>query len=129
VTRLRVPNAAEVLETYARIAALPTPRMRDIGLLESALQRANLTIYGNEVYDEPLVKVAAVVDSISRNYPLLDGNKRLAVLVADMILLTNGYRYVGEDADDDLFVDLAEHRLGLQEIADRLAALWARREA
>ncbi len=129
MTRLHVPNAAEVLETYARVAVLPTPQVRDIGLLESALQRANLTIYGNEVYRDPLVKVAAVIDSISRSHPLLDGNERLAVLTADMILLANGYRYVGGDRDDDLFVELAEHRLELPEIAGRLAGLWRSREA
>ncbi|MCS5497945.1 Fic family protein [Cnuibacter physcomitrellae] len=118
-----------MLETYARVAVLPVPQVRDIGLLESALQRANLTIYGNEVYRGPLVKVAAVIDSISRNHPLLDGNKRLAVLTADMLLLANGYRYVGGDREDDLFVALAEHRLELPEIAERLSGLWVIRGA
>jgi death on curing protein len=129
MSRLAVPNAAQVLETYARLPILPTPVVRDLGLLESALQRANVTVYGNEVYSEPFVKVAAVIDSISRDHPLLDGNKRLAVLVADMILLGNRYRYTGSDREDDLFVELAEHRLELPEIARRLAGIWEAREA
>jgi death on curing protein len=129
MTSLRVPNSVDVLETYALLSVLPKPVVRDIGLLESALQRANLAVYGTEIYPDPFLKVAAVVDSISRNHPLLDGNKGLAVLVADMILLGNGYRYRGRDREDDLFVDLAEHRLELAEIAERLASLWAPRRA
>ncbi|PJJ55230.1 type II toxin-antitoxin system death-on-curing family toxin [Compostimonas suwonensis] len=103
---------------------LPTPVVRDIGLIESALQRGNLTIFGNEVYIGIHAKVAAVVDSLSRNHPLPDGNKRLAALASIMIYEGNGYRYVGADSDDDLFVDIARHDMGFRQIAVRFAALW-----
>lgn len=126
---IAVPDAVQVIETYSRIVGLPKPVPRDIGLLESALQRANLSIYGSEMYSGIHLKVAAVIDAISRSHPLLDGNKRLAVVASDMIYLGNDYEYVGGDDDDDLFVHVATGMLSLDEVSARLAALWSPRVA
>jgi len=120
-----VPDATQLLDVFVRSTLLFTPVPRDVGLIESALQRANLTIYGTELYGDIYTKVAAVIDSISRTHPLLDGNKRLAATAAFVIFTMNGYAYTGQDADADLYVAVAAEHLSLSEIAARLRDLWA----
>ncbi|MBK4347114.1 type II toxin-antitoxin system death-on-curing family toxin [Lacisediminihabitans changchengi] len=120
-----VPDATQVLDVFVRSTLLFAPVPRDIGLIESALQRANLTMYGTEIYGDIHTKVAAVIDSISRTHPLLDGNKRLAATATFVIFSMNEYVYLGDDADADFYVAVAAEHLSLNEIADRLRELWA----
>lgn len=119
-----VPNAAQLLEVFTKSNLLIKPVFRDIGVIESALQRANLELYGTEMYVDIHTKVAAVIDSISRTHPLLDGNKRLGVVVTFVIFRMNDYRYVGTGNDADFFVSVAAEHLVLEDIAAHLRTLW-----
>ena len=119
-----VPNATQLLEVYVRSGLLIKPILRDLGLIESALQRANLAMYGTELYMDIHTKVAAVIDSISRTHPLLDGNKRLSVVATFVIFTMNGYSYAGQDKDADFYVAIAAEHLSLEAIADHLRELW-----
>ncbi len=56
-----------------------TPKIRDIGLLESALARPRATAFGSDAYPDLHVKAAALLHSLARNHALADGNKRLAL--------------------------------------------------
>lgn len=67
--------------------------------------------------------------SISRTHPLLDGNKRLGVVAAFVILTVNDYRYVGTDNDADFYVNIAAEHLALDVIAARFRTLWLPGEA
>ncbi len=72
------------------------PGMRDAGLLESALARAqHLAGYG-----EPDVAelAAAYGFGIARNHPFVDGNKRTAFVAVELFLLLNGWRLMADDA-------------------------------
>lgn len=63
--------------------------LRDRSMLESALARPlNLLAYG-----EPDVAdlAASYAFGIARNKPLVDGNKRTALVVSETFLLLNGY--------------------------------------
>lgn len=65
-----------------------SPGIRDEGLLESALARAqNLAAYGNPKLSE---LAAAYAFGIARNHPFIDDNKRSALAAADMFLQLNG---------------------------------------
>jgi hypothetical protein len=44
--------------------------------LESALSRPYQTFDENELYNSPVEKAAALIESIIINHPLIDGNKR-----------------------------------------------------
>lgn len=68
------------------------PAVRDIGLLEGALTRANMTSYGQELYPGIHLKMAATLDSVNRNHPLVDGNKRLAWIIVAATYRVNGHR-------------------------------------
>ncbi|MGC2698174.1 MAG: type II toxin-antitoxin system death-on-curing family toxin [Candidatus Angelobacter sp.] len=64
--------------------------LRDAGLLESALARAqNLYLYEGVTEVERLA--AAYGFGIARNHPFVDGNKRAAFLSIGLFLLRNGY--------------------------------------
>lgn len=64
--------------------------LRDRGLLESAMARPkNLFAYGEMVTMSQLA--AAYCFGISRNHPFVDGNKRVAYVVARVFLQKNGF--------------------------------------
>ncbi|SMH29541.1 type II toxin-antitoxin system death-on-curing family toxin [Azospirillum agricola] len=71
--------------------------VRDLGLLESALARAeNLIAYGQP---DAADLAAAYGFGIARNHPFVDGNKRTAFVIVLLFLLDNGYRLTASDAD------------------------------
>ncbi len=64
-------------------------RVRDLGLLESALARPKTTVFGDDAYPSFHQKVATLLHSIARNHALIDGNKRLAWSAARLFCLMN----------------------------------------
>jgi death-on-curing protein len=65
------------------------PGVRDLGALESALQRPQ-TGY----YETIIEEAAALLESLVQNHPFVDGNKRVAFAVVDVFLRINGYTIV-----------------------------------
>jgi death on curing protein len=65
------------------------PGVRDVGALESALQRPQ-TGY----YDTIIEEAAALIESLVQNHPFVDGNKRVAFAVVDVFLRINGHTIV-----------------------------------
>ena len=70
--------------------------IRDIQLLESALQRPFQTFDGKALYETPLEKAAALTESLLRNHPFIDGNKRVAYAVLRLFLKSTGYSILGD---------------------------------
>ena len=65
--------------------------MRDVGLLESATMRPQATFDGEDLYPGLFPKAAALMDSIIRNHPFVDGNKRTGIAAAGIFLMQNNY--------------------------------------
>ena len=82
-------------------SAMGVPHVRDMGLLESARLRPQTVLYGVETYPLIAEKAATYLESIVRNHPLLDGNKRLGWASAVTFLALNG-EYLATN-DDDAF--------------------------
>lgn len=76
------------------------PVVRDLGLLEGAITRARMTSYGQELYPGIHLKMAATLDSVNRNHPLVDGNKRLAWVIVATTYRVNGYADPGGTVED-----------------------------
>jgi death-on-curing protein len=96
-------------------------RIRDEGLLDSALHRPMSGYGGHEAYPDLATKAAALLDSIANNHALVDGNKRLAWMAADVFLRINGCRPdLSPDEATALVLDVAAGGLPLEEIAARL---------
>ena len=64
-------------------------RVREIGLLESAVARPKTYVFGEDAYPTFAQKAAALLHSIARNHALIDGNKRLAWSAARLFCLMN----------------------------------------
>jgi len=62
-----------------------SPGVRDLGLLESALYRPQ-----SGYYDELSSMAAALFESLIKNHPFIDGNKRVAFFGTDVFLRLNG---------------------------------------
>jgi len=96
--------------------------VRDLGLVDSALHRPGATLWGRDAYATIDEKAAALLDSLVRNHPLVDGNKRLGWLATLVFLDINGHWI--EAPDDDayqLVIAVAAGELSLEEIAEALS--------
>ncbi len=77
--------------------------VRDVGLLESAVMRSQATFDGNELYPNLFSKAAALMDSIIRNHPFVDGNKRTGIAAAGIFLLQNNRRLTATNQELEAF--------------------------
>ena len=87
----------------ARTAVGGPIHVRDIGLLEAAVHRPRASVLGQDAYPDLFTKAAALLHSLARNHPLVDGNKRLAWLATYVFLAKND---VVLDPGDDVAYDL-----------------------
>ena len=103
------------------------PKIRDIGLLESALARPQASAFGVDAYASVHEKAAALLESLARNHALVDGNKRLAWVATRLFLIVNGSDVRPPDAvvGDQFVRGVAQ---GHPELAEITATLrdWSR---
>ena len=96
--------------------------IRDPGSLASAVGRPAATVFGEDAYPDLPTKVAALVESVSGNQALVDGNKRLAWVLAVLTFELNGRRLAARPDDVvAVMVAIAEHRLSITGLAAWLA--------
>ncbi len=65
--------------------------IRDIGLLESALETPFQSYGGEELYPSIWAKAARLCYGLVKNHALVDGNKRIGVHAMLVFLSVNGY--------------------------------------
>jgi len=65
--------------------------VRDLGLLLSAVSRPKATFEGKDLYPDVFYKAAALFESLVKNHPFLDGNKRTAITAAGVFIKMNGH--------------------------------------
>lgn len=95
--------------------------LRDTGMLLSALGRPQSTFDDHDLYPDLFQKTAALLDSLIRNHPFVDGNKRTAIAAAAIFLKLNGYQLRVADAEMVRFtLACAKSLVGLDEIRDWL---------
>jgi death-on-curing protein len=96
--------------------------VRDVGLLESASARPRSTAFGEDAYPSIHAKAAALLHSIARNHPLVDGNKRLALASSIAFYGLNGFRLtLSNDEAYELVIAVAAGELDdVERIAGRL---------
>jgi death-on-curing protein len=77
--------------------------LRDRGFLESAVAMPHSTFDGADLHAGLASKAAAYLFHLCANHAFVDGNKRVAVAVAEFFLLINGFEL---SATDDEIVEL-----------------------
>ncbi len=102
-------------------------QVRDVGLLESASARPQATAFGDEAYPSIHDKAAALLHSLARTQPLVDGNKRLALAATIAFYGVNGFRLtLSNDEAYDLVMAVAVGDLDdIEPIAERLRSKTA----
>jgi len=98
------------------------PPVRDLGLLAAAAARPQASAFGDDAYPDLWTKAAALIHSVVKNHPLVDGNKRLGWLACAVFLDINGTDPTVASNDDvyDLVMHLAAHPIEIDELAQRL---------
>ena len=92
--------------------------VKDAGLLESALARPRTSVFGEDAYVGIPLKAAAMMHSVIKNHPMIDGNKRTAWALFVVFIWHNGFKHTfNEDDGFDLVLGIAEDRYGLAEVA------------
>jgi death on curing protein len=98
--------------------------VRDIGLLDAAVHRSRASVLGQDAYPDLMTKAAALLHSLARNNPLVDGNKRLAWLATYVFCAKNGVELDPPDDEAyDVVIAIAAGELSdVTEIAAKLRA-------
>ena len=63
--------------------------IRDLNLIESALNRAFVTFESKDLYKDIIDKIAAITYGLIQNHGFVDGNKRIGIAVLLFLLKLN----------------------------------------
>ncbi len=110
-------DTEDLLRIVARLGVV----VRDAGLIAAAAARPMASAFGDAVYVHLDEKAAAVMESLVRSHPLVDGNKRVGWLALVITLDLNGVRV--EAPDDEavaLTLAVASGEAGMDEIVAAL---------
>ena len=93
------------------------PPVRDVGLLASAAARPRTTVMGVDAYPDVWEKAAALLQSLVKNHPLVDGNKRLGWLATAVFLEINDVK-VTTISNEEVYRFVIEVAAGNKEVAE-----------
>lgn len=92
--------------------------VRDLGLLDSALNRPFHSFAGTDLYETVYEKAAALIHSLLLNHPFVDGNKRTSTFLCYRFLQINGYIFTATNNQLVRFaLDIESKKLNLEGIA------------
>jgi death-on-curing protein len=96
-----------------------------MGLLGSAAARPQTTVFGEDAYPDIWTKAAALLQSVVKNHPLIDGNKRLGWLSTAVFLDLNGVptHRASNDEVYEFVIGIAAGARTIEEIAEGLRRL------
>ena len=77
--------------------------VRDLGLLNAAALRPQTTLLGQDAYPSTAAKAAALLESLTKNHALIDGNERLAWAACSVFLSLNALEISETVSDDDVY--------------------------
>lgn len=99
--------------------------IRDVGLVESAVARPRASFDGADLYKTTFDKAAALLQSLLKNHPFIDGNKRTALSSAGIFLKMNGYNLQNKHKEEVEFgIKVDNEHLTLAQISS-----WLRRNS
>ncbi|MEU3620799.1 death-on-curing protein [Amycolatopsis coloradensis] len=105
---------------------LRVPKIRDLGLLDSAAHRPQASLMGRDAYPTLHEKAAVLLESLARNHALIDGNKRLAWMATFVFYGLNGHDL--DAPEDDAYDLVIAMSIGSQRYADAAVklAVWTK---
>lgn len=112
------------------VTALRIGPVRDLGLLNAAALRPQTTLMGQDAYSSTAAKAAALLESLTKNHALIDGNERLAWASCSVFFSLNALEIsetVSNDDVYDLVVAVASSRVTLEQVCATLSDWTATR--
>ncbi|NJL55753.1 type II toxin-antitoxin system death-on-curing family toxin [bacterium] len=111
---IRYLTLAEVLKLHRRIVEESGGALglRDVGLLESAVNQPRMTFGEQELYPTLIDKASALCFSMVMNHPFIDGNKRTGHAAMETFLVLNGLEISAPaDKQEQIILNLASGEL------------------
>ena len=115
-----LPTLGQLIRLHEKTVARSggSAGVRDIGLIESALMRANASFSGSDAYVSISEKAAAICCGLIGNHGFVDGNKRIGVMAMMLILKKNGFAMKYTQAElIELGMDAAQGKIDVAEVA------------
>lgn len=113
-------NIAQVLAIHDRMIKLfgGSHGVRDLGLIESAVARPQAGFGGKYLYKNIFDMTAALLQSLLKNHPFIDGNKRTALTSAAIFLEINGYKLKNNHQEEVNFaIQVDNQNLSIDQIS------------
>lgn len=113
-------TAEQILFLHARLVAETggSHGVRDLSLRLSAVGRPQVSFDDQDLYPDLFTKAGALMDSLIRNHPFVDGNKRTGIAAAALFLRINGYWLDATNAELEKFtLEAAQSHHTTDEIA------------
>jgi death on curing protein len=123
---MRYLTREQVLRIHARVLAAHggSDGIRDLGMLDAALQMPESTFDGKLLHPDVPTAAAAYLFHLCQNHPFIDGNKRVATMAMYAFIKSNGYELtLDNDELADLVMSVADSRLNKRELTQRLCAV------
>jgi death on curing protein len=93
--------------------------VKDMGLLDSVLQRPQTSLFGEDAYADLPTKAAAMLHSLIKNHPMVDGNKRTGWLLFLSFIAANGFKHnMTTEESFSLTLGIADGSLELEQAAE-----------
>lgn len=108
---------ADVLNFHAQLEEKGSG-VRDLGLIESAVNAPFQTFGGQDLYPTIFDKAAQLAYGLTENHGFVDGNKRAAIHSMMVYLLLNGFDIVADE--DEIFkisMNLAAGKISSAELS------------
>lgn len=93
--------------------------VRDLSLLESSINRPFATFDSQELYPSAVDKAAAIIESVVKNHPFTDGNKRTGYILMRLFLLKNQKDIkASQEEKYEFVINIASGKINFDEIRD-----------
>ncbi len=93
--------------------------IRDSNLLKSAIERPSATFDSVDLYPKIEDKISAILESVVKNHPFIDGNKRTGYVLMRYLLLISGKDIKANENEKYKFIiGIAEGKLSFEEIQE-----------
>ena len=112
------------------VSALKIGPVRDLGLLNAAALRPQTTLMGQDAYPPTTAKAAALLESLTKNHALIDGNKRLGWAACSVFLSLNALPIRDTVSNDDVYelvIAVASSQITMEQVCATLSEWTATR--
>lgn len=93
------------------------PDVRDYGLLESAVMMPAARFAGRFLHKGIVAMAAAYLFHLCKNHPFVDGNKRTALVSAEVFLVLNNKRLLATNKElEELTLGVADGRISKDDV-------------